>query len=39
MLDSLARAARFTWIAGNHDPHPPAWLGGEVARESCGSAG
>ena len=31
LLDSLTRAARFTWIAGNHDPHPPAWLGGDVA--------
>ena len=31
LLDSLAQTARFTWIAGNHDPHPPAWLGGEVA--------
>ena len=30
LLDSLARAARFTWIAGNHDPNPPAWLEGEV---------
>ena len=20
------------WIAGNHDPHPPAWLGGVVAQ-------
>src|SRR5665213_1634266 len=31
LLDSLTRAARFTWIAGNHDPQLPAWLGGEVA--------
>jgi hypothetical protein len=30
LLESLTKAARFTWIAGNHDPHPPAWLGGEV---------
>ena len=30
LLDSLTRAARFTWIAGNHDPHPPAWLGGDI---------
>lgn len=21
------------WIEGNHDPHPPAWLGGSVASE------
>ena len=33
LLDSLTRTARFTWIAGNHDPHPPAWLGGDI-RES-----
>jgi len=31
LLDSLCRAARFTWIAGNHDPNPPAWLEGEIA--------
>jgi DNA ligase-associated metallophosphoesterase len=30
LLDSLTRAARFTWITGNHDPHPPTWLEGEV---------
>ena len=30
-LESLARQAQFVWIAGNHDPDPPAWLGGEVA--------
>ena len=23
-------AGEFIWIAGNHDPHPPAWLGGTV---------
>src|SRR6201999_1896740 len=28
-LQSLGRAMRFTWITGNHDPKPPAWLGGE----------
>jgi DNA ligase-associated metallophosphoesterase len=31
LLESLSRVARFTWITGNHDPHPPAWLDGEVA--------
>jgi DNA ligase-associated metallophosphoesterase len=31
MLDALHRAAAFVWITGNHDPHPPAWLGGEIA--------
>ena len=25
--------AEFIWIAGNHDPHPPAWLGGTVTGE------
>ena len=30
-LQSLARTTHFTWIAGNHDPEPPRWLGGEVA--------
>ena len=30
LLDSLSRSARFTWIAGNHDPNPPDWLDGEV---------
>jgi DNA ligase-associated metallophosphoesterase len=29
-LDELGRQARLTWITGNHDPHPPGWLGGEV---------
>lgn len=30
LLGAMAKAAPFIWIAGNHDPHPPAWLGGEV---------
>ena len=30
LLLALGQAAHFTWIAGNHDPHPPAWLGGDV---------
>jgi DNA ligase-associated metallophosphoesterase len=33
MLAAMARAAAFVWIAGNHDPSPPAWLGGEIADE------
>jgi uncharacterized protein len=33
LLESLGRAAHFTWIAGNHDPQPPAWLNGEVVQE------
>ncbi len=31
MLQAMAGA--FVWITGNHDPRPPAWLGGEVAAE------
>src|SRR3569832_2254339 len=30
LLERLAAAAHFIWITGNHDPHPPAWLGGAV---------
>jgi hypothetical protein len=33
MLEAMSRAADFVWIAGNHDPSPPAWLGGEIAEE------
>lgn len=32
-LTDLARRAHFIWIAGNHDPEPPAWLGGAIASE------
>jgi DNA ligase-associated metallophosphoesterase len=28
-----AMPAHFVWITGNHDPHPPAWLGGAVMAE------
>jgi DNA ligase-associated metallophosphoesterase len=31
MLEAMAAMTSFVWIAGNHDPHPPTWLGGEVA--------
>ena len=31
MLEAMGRETQFVWIAGNHDPHPPAWLGGEIA--------
>jgi hypothetical protein len=34
--DSLIRfgqAAEWIWIAGNHDPTPPAWLGGRICEE------
>ena len=30
LLQSLGKTADFVWIAGNHDPHPPSWLGGEI---------
>ena len=30
LLESLTHMAQFVWIAGNHDPDPPAWLEGEV---------
>lgn len=30
LLAGFGKAAHFIWIAGNHDPHPPAWLGGEI---------
>ncbi|HEY4275855.1 MAG TPA: ligase-associated DNA damage response endonuclease PdeM [Rhizomicrobium sp.] len=33
MLSALAAKAHFLWITGNHDPHPPAWLGGTVMAE------
>src|ERR1051326_6066681 len=32
-LRSLAKRAEWIWIEGNHDPAPPAWLGGRVASE------
>lgn len=32
-LAAMGRTATFVWIAGNHDPHPPAWLGGTVTEE------
>ena len=32
MLEALGAAARFVWIAGNHDPHPPSWLAGGIAQ-------
>ena len=33
LLTGMAQAADFVWIAGNHDPHPPSWLGGAVTAE------
>jgi DNA ligase-associated metallophosphoesterase len=32
-LADLARSAQWVWIAGNHDPEPPVWLGGRVCEE------
>jgi hypothetical protein len=31
MLEAMGQRSSFIWITGNHDPHPPAWLGGEIA--------
>jgi DNA ligase-associated metallophosphoesterase len=33
MLAAMTKAADFIWIAGNHDPQPPVWLGGAVLDE------
>jgi len=33
MLLALSRVADWIWIAGNHDPEPPPWLGGQIAEE------
>jgi DNA ligase-associated metallophosphoesterase len=30
MLAAFVRATDWIWIEGNHDPQPPAWLGGTV---------
>ncbi len=32
-LVRLGAGCEWIWIAGNHDPAPPAWLGGRVAEE------
>jgi len=31
MLARLAAGADWIWVEGNHDPKPPAWIGGRVA--------
>jgi DNA ligase-associated metallophosphoesterase len=31
MLEAMGQSASFVWITGNHDPHPPGWLAGEIA--------
>ena len=33
LLLALSKAADWVWIAGNHDPEPPSWLGGQIAEE------
>jgi metallophosphoesterase superfamily enzyme len=33
MLQRLAQSVHMLWITGNHDPHPPASLGGAVMAE------
>jgi DNA ligase-associated metallophosphoesterase len=33
ILLRLGRSAEWIWIAGNHDPEPPRWLGGKVSEE------
>ena len=35
MLAQFAQAAEWMWIAGNHDPAPPDWLGGRVCEEAA----
>ncbi len=35
LLRDLARRADWIWIAGNHDPAPPSWLGGSVTEEAA----
>lgn len=32
-LVTLVSRVEWIWIEGNHDPEPPAWLGGRVTRE------
>lgn len=34
-LRGLGKGAEWIWIAGNHDPAPPAWLGGTVTEEAA----
>lgn len=33
MLAHLTQRARWLWVEGNHDPDPPAWIGGVVVPE------
>lgn len=32
-LASFVNRTNWVWIEGNHDPHPPTWLGGSVTSE------
>jgi len=32
-LARFGRSAEWIWIAGNHDPVPPSWLGGKICNE------
>jgi DNA ligase-associated metallophosphoesterase len=32
-LMRFGRSAEWIWIAGNHDPAPPSWLGGRICEE------
>ncbi|MDP6707992.1 MAG: ligase-associated DNA damage response endonuclease PdeM [Alphaproteobacteria bacterium] len=32
-LEELEEGRNWIWIAGNHDPAPPAWLGGRIEHE------
>ena len=32
-ITTLTRSRDWIWIAGNHDPEPPEWVGGEVRTE------
>ena len=34
MLATQVARTDWIWIEGNHDPHPPAWLGGTVTASS-----
>lgn len=34
-LSALTRACLWLWVEGNHDPDPPAWLGGSVTHETA----
>ncbi len=34
-LKTLTGACQWLWVEGNHDPEPPAWLGGAVVGEAA----